>query len=271
MGRPPRISRDQILGTARTAFTEAGFAATTLAGIAAELGVTAAAILRHFPSKQDLFAAAMSSRGIALPAFLDELAETDGSADPRLVLRHFAEQMVPFASAVIRPAIAVNMHMAARQTTVVVPFDTTSEETPPRRGLKIVAAYFRRAMKAGRVRNGDPRAMALLFVGQLQAYVFLHRVLNVTPVYPLDDYLDAQIDLWTNGAIERGGSRVRKKAVAPDHPRAARSGRSGDGTRVRAQAARAEAPRPRRNDRGPDGERRVARGRTGHEGSRRRG
>ena len=62
MGRPPRISRDQILAAARRNFSTRGFAATTLAEIAAEIDVTPAAILRHFDSKQELFHAAMSSR-----------------------------------------------------------------------------------------------------------------------------------------------------------------------------------------------------------------
>ena len=61
MGRPPRIRRDQILDTARRVFAAKGFAAATLADIAGELGVTAAALLRHVRSKDALFAEAMRS------------------------------------------------------------------------------------------------------------------------------------------------------------------------------------------------------------------
>ena len=264
MGRPPRISREQILGAARAAFTRRGFDATTLADIAATLSVTPAAILRHFPSKQDLFTAAMSSRGIALPPFIEELENADATEDPRVVLRRFAEQMIPFAANALRPAIAVHMHMAARQTTVVVPFDTAAEETPPRRGIRILAEYFARAIKAGTIRRADPRAMALLFAGQLQAYVFNHHVLNVTPVYPLEAYLDAQIELWVSGAFVVGGTRARKKTRTEDRPGGRPSRRRGGGPSVHARAAQTEAARSRRNARGPDGERRVARRRPRH-------
>ena len=82
MGRPPRITRDQLLEAARNGFGAHGFAATTLADIAAQLDVTPAAILRHFESKEALFRAAMSPRAIVLPPFVDALASTPGNADP---------------------------------------------------------------------------------------------------------------------------------------------------------------------------------------------
>lgn len=260
MGRPPRISRDQILAAARAVFTNRGFDGATLADIAAPLGVTPAAILRHFDSKQALFTAAMSGTEIGVPPPVEELAHADASDDPRVVLRRFAEQIVPFISRIIRPSIAVQMHMAARQTTVVVPFDTGSDENPSRRGLRIVTDYFRRCMEAGTLRPGDPRALALIFVGHLQSYVFIHQVLTVTPVYPLDRYLDALFDLWSDGAFVKGGTRARKKNTAQTTDRRDRGPGDRDGdARVRARAEKTEAARPGRNARGADGERRVAR------------
>lgn len=255
MGRPPRITRDQIVETARDAFAQRGFEATTLADIAAALTVTPAAILRYFKSKQDLFAAAMSSREISLPEPIVELAGVDADADPRIVLRRFAEQMIPFIQSVIGSAIAVEMHKRSQRTTLVVPFDTAAEETPPRKGLRILGNYFLRAMNAGTIRMDrrlEPRALALLFVGQLQSYVLLHEVLKIQPVYPLDLYLDALIDLWVNGAITGAAD------VEEDRPgRRAARGRDG-GAAVLAEAKPAEAAGPVRNRRGQDGAGRVA-------------
>lgn len=247
MGRPPRISRDQILDAARAAFSARGFAATTLADIAGALEVTPAAILRHFDSKQALFSAAMSTRDITIPEFIIELATVDVSTDPRIVLRDFAKRAVPFVSAVIRPAIAVQMH----STTVVVPFDTQSEDVPPRRALRILSDYFARAMKAGTIRRSDPHALALLFMGQIQAYVFIHQVLDITPAYPLDSYIDALIALWSDGVF--GGTRAQK--TDPRTP--ARPRRGGDAA-VPARTKKTEAARPRRNAGGKGGERGVA-------------
>lgn len=253
MGRPPRITRDQILAAARAAFAERGFGSTTLADIARVLDVSPAAILRYFHTKQELFTAAMSTRDLQIPQALVELAFVDAASDPRVVLRSFASQVIPFIQSIIRSAIAVQMHMRAQQTTLVLPFDTAAEETPPRRALRVVTDYFRRAMEAGVVRKADPHAMALLFVGQLQAYVLLHFVLNVGPVYPLDRYLDALIDLWSRGAF------IGVTDGEEDRDRSRRPVRRNGRTAVRAQTARAEAARPERNRGGKDGGSGVAR------------
>ena len=199
MGRPPRISRDQILASARLHFAEVGFDTATLADIARSLDVTPAAILRHFESKQALFRAAMAPAVTGPPPCVLRLDDEDGTADPRVVLRKFAEEFIPFVQSILGASLAVSMH--ARSQRLVIPFDTTAPETPPQRGLKIVTNYFRRAMKAGTIEPGDPRAAALLFMGSLQSYVLLHEVLKVTPVHPLEKYLDALFELWTRGAI----------------------------------------------------------------------
>jgi AcrR family transcriptional regulator len=201
MGRPPRIRREQLLETARGVFAVKGFEGTTLADIAAELGVTPAAVLRYVDSKQELFQLAMRSRVTAPPDFILSLASVDPHTDPRVVLRGIADRFVPFVENVIAEHIAIYMH--GKSTSLTVPFDTDAVESPPRRGLAIVSDYFRRAMDAGVIRRSDPRAAALLFMGSLQSYVFMHHVLKV-PRYPLDRYIDALVALWSDGAIVGG-------------------------------------------------------------------
>jgi AcrR family transcriptional regulator len=195
MGRPPRIRREQILDTARRVFAAKGFAATTLSDIAGVLGVTPAALLRHVGSKDALFHEAMhSSAAIEVPAAILELATTPADADPRLVLRRVAAEFVPFAERVIAGSIVVAMHRNARRTSLVLPFDEA--DSPPRRGFPIVADYFRRAARAGRLRVRNPRAAALVFMGSLQGYVLFHQVLKMPTVCPLPEYIDTLIDLW---------------------------------------------------------------------------
>jgi len=264
MGRPPRISRDELLDTARRVFAAKGFEAATLADIARQLHVTPAAVLRHVDSKQELFRAAMSARIKAPPEFILDLAAVDAHTDPRVVLRGIAELFIPFAEKIVAENIAVYMHERARS--LVVPFDASAADSPPRRGMKIVADYFRRAMDAGVIRRGDPRAAALLFMGSLQAYVFMHHVLNIVPKpYPLDRYIDSLIDLWSNGAILGGD---RGKAAQSDRARRGGGGHRGGGRRRNA-ALPARTPRTKgaervRNARGEDRQRRLARRRTRH-------
>ncbi|HEX9163569.1 MAG TPA: TetR/AcrR family transcriptional regulator [Thermoanaerobaculia bacterium] len=268
MGRPPTISREQILHAARGVFTQKGFASATLADIARELSVTPAAVLRHFDSKQALFEAAMRS-SVELPDCILELEHIDASSDPRIVLRRVAEEWVPFARTAIVQNLVLTMHERSNPT-LVVPFDPRSEDSPPRRGLTIVASYFRRAREAGAIRVADPRAAALLFMGSLVSYVFLHHVLNVFErPYPLGDYIDSLIELWTRGAIvpkKHGGSRGRKKGVArpTTHSDSRDRHRRDRAAPVHARAAAAEEARPVGNARGANSERGVARRRTRH-------
>src|SRR3954447_23345299 len=230
MGRPPRISRERVIDTARRVFAARGFDATTLADIAGELGVTPAAILRHVDSKQALFGLAMKS-GMLLdpPACILELPHVDAKTDPRVVLRDIAEGFVPFIQEVLATRIVVSMHASSHGTSLVLPFDPEADN-PPRRGLKIVADYFRRAAEAGVMRIRDPHAAALLFMGSLQGYVLSHSVLKITPAVPLHQYIDALLELWSGGALrpelvegpDEGAASLRSSTP---HPPAAPSPR----------------------------------------------
>ncbi|HYS53775.1 MAG TPA: TetR/AcrR family transcriptional regulator [Thermoanaerobaculia bacterium] len=265
MGRPPRITRDQLLETARGVFAVKGFEAATLADIASELGVSPAAILRYFESKQELFEAAMRGRVTAPPDCILELAHADAGADPRIVLRDVARRFIPFVEKAIAENIAIYMHEKSRS--VMVPFDPGDADSPPRRGLAIVSHYFRRAMAAGVIRRGDPRGAAMLFMGSLQSYVFMHRVLNVKP-YPLDRYIDGLIDLWSHGEIVGGH---RGKAGHPSGARR-RVGRDRDRNRrnapVHEVAARTEGVDGLRDTGSAHGQGRLARRRPRHARSR---
>ncbi|MEA2568487.1 MAG: hypothetical protein QOI24_488 [Acidobacteriota bacterium] len=259
MGRPPRITREQLLETARRVFVAKGYETATLAGIAAELGVTAAAVLRHFGSKHELFVAAIHSGAVEVPEFISALQAIDPATDPRIVLRAIAERFIPFAQTTIATNLAVYMHNRA-STSFVLPFDTSSDSSPPKRGLRMVTEYFRRAAAAGVVRIRDPRAAALLFMGSLQSYVFLHQILNVSAKpYPLDDYIDQLIDVWTSGAIVTGGRRARKAKPSEAAPADRDSSRRG-GRNIRLDAAKKKAAgsRSERLAGSADGERRVA-------------
>jgi AcrR family transcriptional regulator len=215
MGRPPTISRDQILDASRRRFAATGFGATTLADIAGELGVTPAAVLRHFASKQELFDTAMRP-AIALPQCIVDLKTVDARTDPRIVLRAIAEGWIPFATTTISQNIAVAIHAQSRPT-ITLPFHPDDENSPPRRGLPIVADYFRRAHEAGVITVEDPRAAALLFMGSLIGYVFIHHVVHGMPQpYPVPDFIDALLRLWSEGGMARGGSRGKSETEAAD-------------------------------------------------------
>jgi AcrR family transcriptional regulator len=263
MGRPPTITREQILDASRRRFAATGFGATTLADIAGELHVTPAAVLRHFASKEELFALAMRP-SVEIPQCILDLESVDARTDPRIVLRRVAEGWVPFAERTISQTIVSALHKRSRA--VVLPFDVDDDNSPPRRGLRLVSGYFRRAHEAGVIRIADPRAAALLFMGSLVGYVFIHTVAQGLPQpYPLAQYIDELISLWTEGGITRG-----RKTKSQASPAAARGvDRSKRRSPVLAADQQATPARSRRNAGSKNSQRGVSRRRTRSPRSRR--
>ncbi|MGH9366594.1 MAG: TetR/AcrR family transcriptional regulator [Thermoanaerobaculia bacterium] len=203
MGRRPRVSRDQVLRAAREAFAERGFDGTTLAAIGSRLDLSPAALLRHAPTKEALFRDAMATGEAegALPS--DFLAEVPAREDPARALRRLAMTLVPFIERKMGESIAHFLRASTEEEarTVRLPFDPRKKSSPPARVVAALEEYFRRARAAGRLRLRDPRAGALSFVGALQSYVFLHRVLRISPPIPLPRYLDTLLEIWARGAF----------------------------------------------------------------------
>ena len=206
MGRPARVTREQVLGEARRAFAERGFEGTTLADIGSRLGVSPAALLRHAPSKQALFALAMESEspGEELPARF--LASVPADADPAQVLRRLAREFIPFIEQKMGENIARFLRARTEEEarTIRLPFDPRKKNSPPALVVGALQTYLRRARAAGRVSLPSARAGALAFLGSLQSYVFFHRVLRIQPPIPLDSYLDTVLEIWKKGALRPG-------------------------------------------------------------------
>jgi len=208
MGRPERVTRERVLAEARRAFAERGFDGTTLADIAGRVGVSPAALLRHAPSKQALFALAMEPEpvGEALPT--DFLATVSSADDPARVLRRLAREFIPFIEQKMGENIARFLRARSEEEarTIRLPFDPRKKSAPPARAIRALESYLRRAREAGAVSVKSARAAALAFLGSLQSYVFLHRVLRIEPPIPLEGYLDTVLEIWKHGAI-RGPKR----------------------------------------------------------------
>jgi AcrR family transcriptional regulator len=220
MGRRPRVSRAQVLEAARELFAARGYEATTLAAIAGRLSLSPAALLRHAPTKQALFEAAMvpGEGGFKVP--LEFLANVDAARrDPAEVLREVGERFVPFIEEKLGETIALWLRsnaLAAFPASPVAPeslpllFDRDRHPTPPERALALLENYFRRARRAGRFELADPRSAAVAFLATLHSYVALHRVVRaVDPPIPLARYLDTVVEVWTRGALAppRSGAR----------------------------------------------------------------
>jgi AcrR family transcriptional regulator len=211
MGRPARVTREQVLAEARRAFAQGGFHGTTLADIAARLKVSPAALLRHAPSKEALFALAIESEVHEEPLPTDFLASVSPSDPPARVLRRVALQFIPFIEQKMGENIArfLRARTDDEARTIRLPFDPRQKSSPPGRVVAALETYFRQAGRRGAVSLSQPRAGALAFLGSLQSYVFFHRVLRIEPPIPLETYLDTLIGIWEHGAL-RGRKKVSR-------------------------------------------------------------
>ena len=200
MGRTARVRREDVLAAARAGFLEGGFGGTTLAQIAARLGISPAAVLRHAPTKQALFDQAMglpAGRDLHPLVFLEKV---DGGADPRAVLRRVGEVFIPFIQQRLREVVAMYLHGRSRGGPIPLPFDPNQRPTPPQKNLRSLADYLRRARRAGRIQIEDPYAAAAAYLGGLHSYVFLSEIAGAfEEEVSMDRFLATVLDVWTRG------------------------------------------------------------------------
>ncbi len=179
MARTPSITDEEILEAAREAFFESGLNATT-ADIAARAGISEGSIFRRFPTKHDLFMAAMglpkSPRWIeTIDSFLD------GSAGGTLAqnLTTLGHEILEFFEELI-PKMSMVMACGSKQ---VMSFQGM-KEPPPVRGIKSLANYLHQEQRAGRVRPCDPEIAARMYLGSLHMYAFAN-VVGINEFLPM--------------------------------------------------------------------------------------
>jgi len=205
-----------VLAAARAGFLEGGYAGTTLAQIAARLGISPAAVLRHAPTKQALFDQAMrlpAERDLHPLVFLETV---DGEADPRAVLRRVGEVFIPFIRQRLREVVAMYLHGKSRGGPIPLPFDPNARPTPPQRNLRSLAEYLRRACRAGKMRIEDPYAAAGAFLGALHSYVFLTEIAGAFEEdVSMERFLATVLDVWSRGtAPPRKQQKSKKRGKA---------------------------------------------------------
>lgn len=163
--------RGCILDVAQRAFLETGYAATTMSGIAAEVGGSKATLWNHFPSKEDLFAAVVKR---ATGQFREELQIIlDTSAPlPESLLRfaeHFLEQIsTPEKLGLYRLMIAECARFAE--------IGTIFYENGPAQTHRMLADFLEVHMNAGMLRRENPLRTARTLVS-LCSGGFQHRLL----------------------------------------------------------------------------------------------
>lgn len=177
---PPPDRRAEILEAALRTFAEKGYAATTNADIARAAGVTPAALYYYFPSKEELFRAALSERrGHLGPAVHGLLTQENLTALPtREVIPMILRTMIAFFTQERTQAVLrIILTEGARAPSILRLWEETiiSVAMP-------VFPYLLEEMEQGRIRRMDPRLFMLTLMGPVIAAVLTRDLLKLPMV-----------------------------------------------------------------------------------------
>jgi len=165
MARPQKVSDEEILDVARKSFIEHGASLST-SKIAEALGVSQAALFKRFGTKKQLLFRAM------MPPQVPPWAMIAGSGpDERpieLQLNEIAVAIIVFFKTML-PCIMVLRSSGINPEDLLAKFDTP----PPVVGHRAVAAWFRRAMDQGRIRECDASMLAFNFIGAFHGRIMI--------------------------------------------------------------------------------------------------
>lgn len=188
MVRPRQISNEAILEGARECFLSHGPSISTTA-IAQHLGVSQGVLFQRFGTKQELMLAALAPT--ERPGWTELLDAGPDQRPLRDQLREIAEAATDFFEDIV-PCVAVLRGAGIEPRTVFQKHSTPAPLVAQRK----LAAWLRSAVVAGKVRECDPEALALIMLGSLQIRPFLaHVARDIGPARR--DYLDELVDhLW---------------------------------------------------------------------------
>ena len=170
--------RDEILDAALACFAAAGFRGTTTREIAARVGLTEAALYRHFESKEALYAAIIA-RKIEAPDLTGQLEAAAAAGDDAAVLGGLARTLIQRVEA--DPAfLRILLFTALEGHSLAQPFFAARV----RRLREFLSGYIERRIAEGALRAVDPVIAARAFLGMVSDYMNVRIVFQQEGVYP---------------------------------------------------------------------------------------
>jgi AcrR family transcriptional regulator len=189
MARPKTITDEAIIEVARELFIERGPSVPT-AEIARAAGISEGLIFKRFPTKHELFLAAM---GIDQPpVWTEKTLEMAGQGDVKENLELLCRRLLEFVRELL-PRIMLMWSSGIRAHEM-----DQEEDPPPKRVLDAFTRYIEEEMQIGRLREGDPQLAARIFVGSTWNLVFMETVGNVETTEEPGGFARRLVDtLWS--------------------------------------------------------------------------
>jgi AcrR family transcriptional regulator len=199
--RKPRLRasarREAILEAAMSLFARDGLSGVTTREIAAAAGISEPILYRHFPGKEDLYAAILRRNLDALERAMPARALARSPEPPGRFLRAQADAMLERIDA--DPSLLrLLLHGALEGHPLARDFDRG-------RGVRVRAAlatYFRRQMRDGRLRRVDPEVAARAWLWMVVGIGLARTVFREPGArrMPRDRIAKGVVDLFLHGA-----------------------------------------------------------------------
>ena len=175
-GRPKsEEKRDAILEAASELFLAQGLQGTSMDAVALKAGVSKQTVYSHFANKEELFrmviAAKVESYGFmeaALPADL-ELEQALAAVGDR------------FLNLILDDEVAAMFRVVIGESGSYRKIAELFYASGPDTAITAVAKLFSRHMRAGRLKQDDPRYAACLYLNMLRGHYHLQILMNIQP------------------------------------------------------------------------------------------
>jgi AcrR family transcriptional regulator len=190
----PEDTRSKIMQAASKLFSEKGYSGTTTRAIADLAGVNEVTLFRHFGTKEKLAKSIMDQfGGMAIASDLETRLSGDIQKDLTTIGNILMNVMTERNDA---------MRMAICEARNFPEFREVVAENP-RQLRRMLAQYFERQMKAGKINPGNPEVMAQAFLGMFFSYTVLHGFLldSLGPEVSSDEVVHQFVTLFLQGIV----------------------------------------------------------------------
>jgi AcrR family transcriptional regulator len=200
MPRPKRIEDDELLRIARAVFVLDGAHGSTRE-IAQRAGISEAALFKRYPTKAELFLAAMMPPPVDVEAMV---AAAERTAEPQAALVVFGERMLAY----LREAIPVIRQLT--QTPLIELDDIRRRfgDAPVEQQITLgLTAYLACQAEQGRIRCPNPTGAAMLLFAAIHSLV-LFELMHIHPPRDGANAVRAMVAALWDGLAPTTGAKI---------------------------------------------------------------
>ena len=173
-------TRQRILEAAANVFAKKGFRAATVASIAHSAELNAITVYRYFPKKQQLYWDALDHK-LRSSGFIDNVvAAMQSQCPPQEFLGRVASQSI--ISLGREPALTRLLYFTALELENENKMLFRIYLKPL---MQLLTSRIDAWIKSGKMRAGNPEAVAIVVVGAIFSYCNLHDLFGFTSEHPL--------------------------------------------------------------------------------------